>query len=453
MKIALTHFRVGETDGVSLEMEKWKLTLEKMGHEVILLAGSEGATNAYTIDELHYRHPVNEKIVENAYDKLKDYENEILLKQEILDFAQKIEEKVIQFIKDENIDVIIPNNIWSLGWGLPAGIAFANVAKKTEVRFLAHHHDFHWERDRYSKPTCEFVSEFLEQYFPPDLENVTHVVINDIAKNELRKRRGITAQVVPNVFEFNNEWNMDEFNSDLRKTIGVNDNDILILQATRITERKAIELAIKVVGEIQQQLQEQLQSKEDKQFTLYNGKLFTGTNKIVLVLAGLPEAGPNYIKLLKEEALNLNVDLRFINDKVDHSRKMIGSDKVYSLWDAYVHADLITYPSILEGWGNQLLEGIFAKKQIIIYEYPVYCTDIKNNQFSFISLGNTHSVNEKGLVVIEKEKIKSAAIEAISILTNEKMYRDITNKNFDIGNKKYSYEALFQYLSNLSSLN
>ncbi len=31
MNIALTHFRVGETDGVSLEMDKWKIVLEKWG--------------------------------------------------------------------------------------------------------------------------------------------------------------------------------------------------------------------------------------------------------------------------------------------------------------------------------------------------------------------------------------------------------------------------------------
>ena len=34
MNIAMTHFRVGETDGVSLEMDKWKTVLERNGHTV-----------------------------------------------------------------------------------------------------------------------------------------------------------------------------------------------------------------------------------------------------------------------------------------------------------------------------------------------------------------------------------------------------------------------------------
>ena len=34
-RIALCHFRVGETDGVSLEMGKWRQVLERLGHEVV----------------------------------------------------------------------------------------------------------------------------------------------------------------------------------------------------------------------------------------------------------------------------------------------------------------------------------------------------------------------------------------------------------------------------------
>ena len=34
MNIAMIHYRVGETDGVSLEMDKWKKVLEKNGHRV-----------------------------------------------------------------------------------------------------------------------------------------------------------------------------------------------------------------------------------------------------------------------------------------------------------------------------------------------------------------------------------------------------------------------------------
>ena len=62
MKIALLHFRVGETDGVSLEMDKWKIALQKMGHEVVYIAGSKGTTETKTfiVEEIHYKNDRNE---------------------------------------------------------------------------------------------------------------------------------------------------------------------------------------------------------------------------------------------------------------------------------------------------------------------------------------------------------------------------------------------------------
>lgn len=448
MKIAIAHFRVGETDGVSLEMEKWKLIFERLGHEVVFLAGSQGLTDSFIIEELHYKHPVNDRIVENSYDSLKDYPDEESLKKEILDFANKIEQKLLDFIENEKIDLMIPNNIWSLGWGLPAGIAFTNAAKKSGIKFVSHHHDFHWERDRYSHPTCRFVEDYLEEYFPPNLDNITHVVINHIAKDELEKRKGIHAIVVPNVFDFEGEsWKVDEYNHDFRKVIGVEEDDLLILQATRIAERKAIELGIEVVGELQNG--NHLNNLEQ----LYNGKSFGGNRKVVYVLAGLPESTPLYLEHLKNKAESLGVDIRFVNDKIDHSRRIENNEKVYSLWDAYVFSDLVTYPSILEGWGNQLLEAVFAKKPLVVYEYPVYLTDIQDKEFSFISLGDQHTINDQGLVEVANKKIVTAASHASRILSDEQFYQKVTEKNFEIAKKYYSYEALHGHLSNLPIFN
>ena len=90
MKIALMHFRVGETDGVSLEMDKWKIALEKMGHDVVYIAGSKGLTDntTFIIEEIHYKNIRNELIVRNAYEKLIDFK-ESELKNEIFEFAEK----------------------------------------------------------------------------------------------------------------------------------------------------------------------------------------------------------------------------------------------------------------------------------------------------------------------------------------------------------------------------
>lgn len=446
MNIALCHFRVGETDGVSLEMEKWKKVLERMGHRVYLLAGSLGTTDGYVVPELHYKHEENNKFVKNAYERLEDYQNEDEFKRAVMEFANKIEEGLAEFVKKYNIDVLVPNNIWSLGWGIPAAIAFDKVARKLGVKCVAHHHDFYWERDKYSRPTCSFVRGVLDEFFPPRHDLIKHVVINNIARKEMKKRKGLDSTVVPNVFDFEaSAWGVDGYNRDFRERIGLKDNDIMILQATRIARRKAIELAIDVVGELVKE--ENL--KELYNNTLFDGRKFDRDSKIALVLAGLVESEGDYVELLNKRAEEKNVELLFINHIIEHSRCEVDGKRCYSLWDAYVFADLVTYPSILEGWGNQFLEGIFAKKPMVVYEYPVYKTDIKEKGFNIVSLGDSHSIDKNGLVKVDDEIIRGAARECIRLLIDRRYRRDFVEENFRIGKEHFSYQSLKNILSGL----
>ncbi|MBN3525103.1 glycosyltransferase family 4 protein [Paenibacillus apiarius] len=436
MKVALVHFRVGETDGVSLEMEKWKNVLTRLGHEVLFLAGSEGMTQAYVIPELHYKHPMNEKFVFNAFDKLLDYESDEAFAEDVLAFSRTMEAKLIDFIVSEDIDVIVPHNLLSLGWSLPAGIALSKALKATGIDCIALHHDFYWQRDRYAKPTCNIVKEWLERMFPPDLPNIRHVVTNRIYQEELRRRRNIDSVIIPNVFDFEHPvWVKDDYNQSLRHDIGVGEDDIVILQATRIMERKAIELGIEAVA----QLQRRLASSE---LTLYNGKSITNETRFIHVLAGMPESSYEYTEQLRTKAECLGVDLRFINTLIDHSRIHSNGRKIYSLWDAYVIADMVTFPSIVESWGNQLLEAVFAKKPLLIYEYPVYEKDIRQYGFDFISLGNRHHIDSDGLVVVDGGKVEEAADRMAEILTDSHQYDRIIEHNYQIGKTHFSYESL-----------
>lgn len=446
MNIALCHFRVGETDGVSLEMEKWKQVLIQMGHRVYFLSGSDTGEDSFVIDELHYQHPENNKFVKNAYGKLEDYNNEKEFEEDVLQFTHRIERKLDKFLDEYEVDVLVPNNIWSLGWGLPAGIAFANVTRRRSIRCIAHHHDFYWERDRYSKPTCNFVRKSLENFFPPQSETIQHVVINKIAQQELRQRTGLNSIVVPNVFDFNEPaWDIDEYNSNLRKDIGIKNNDILVLQATRIAERKAIELALDVVGEMQKlDFREKLARQR-----LYDTRQFDDNSDIVFVCAGLPESTPEYLNLLKDKAAEKNIKIKFINDVIKVKRSNINEKKNYSLWDVYAHADLITYPSVLEGWGNQFLEAVFAKKPIVVYEYPVYETDIKKHGFSVISLGNKHLVSSNGLLLVSKKVLEQAAQAVIPYLTDAQFRKQVVDNNEKIARHRFSFETLGAVLGSI----
>lgn len=443
--IALCHFRTGETDGVSLEMDKWKKSLEKQGHKVCFISGKRNGVDSLVIEELFYKQPSNDKFVRNAYEKLTDYKTETEFKNDMLEYAKIIEDRLISLIDEYKIDVLVPNNIWSLGWGLPAGIGFADAVKKTGIKCVTHHHDFYWEREKYDNPTCGFIGEWLEEYFPPNMGNISHVVINKIAQKELKDRRGLESTVVPNVFDFAEEvWKLDDYNKDLREKVGLKESDIVFLQATRIAKRKGIELALDVLGEL---------GKEKylnvlRNHKLYDGRTFTTENRIVFIFAGMDESEEGYLDILKEKAKSLNVEIMFINDLIEAEREENGIKK-YSLWDAYVLADIVSYPSLLEGWGNQFLEAVFAKKPVLVYEYPVYETDIKEKGFEIISLGNKFEFCEKKLANVHQKIVEKAAAQCIVQLTNTELRETQARSNFDLGKSYYSYESLGEILKKL----
>jgi len=93
-RIGICHFRVGLTDGVSLEIDKWKRVLEEIGHKVyLLLAGEALSLDATIIPTLHSDHPEIRKIYYNVFHSLKDFPSEEKFSQEIYKIAGHIEEK------------------------------------------------------------------------------------------------------------------------------------------------------------------------------------------------------------------------------------------------------------------------------------------------------------------------------------------------------------------------
>ncbi|KAF2956615.1 glycosyltransferase family 4 protein [Marinitoga sp. 38H-ov] len=428
MKIGLMHFRVGETDGVSLEMKKWKIALEKQKHDVQFIAGTLGKEEGIKIPLLAYEEPRNLIIREKAFQSLGDWSKE-KLKNEI----DKLAEDIYIDLKEKigTFDVIVVNNIFSLAHNLSAAMALNKFVKEKKIKVIGHHHDFYWEREFYSNPTSDYVKEILENIMPPG--DIKHIVINSIAQESIKEIKGVDSLIVPNVFDFEAHlWEKDSYNSKILEKVGIKENDIVFLQATRVVRRKAIELAIDTISELQKDIKNYI-GKE-----IYSGKKIKEDTRIILLLPGLDEE-PLYKKLLIEHAKEKKVNAIFCNELLEEIRDE--NKGTFSLWDFYTISDFITYPSVLEGFGNQLLEGIFAKKPILVYEYPVYEKDIKLSGFEIISLGsNAKKIN--GKYEVENKIIEKCAKEILDILLNKKKAEIITEKNFEIGKKFYSYETL-----------
>lgn len=448
--IGLCHYKVGGTDGVSLEMNKWKTALERMGHVVYFCGGDLGNLNGFVIEELQYRRDDIERITHNAFRHLDDYSTEEELEDDILSLADRIEAKLRTFIHEYSIDLLIPNNVWSIGFNLPAAVALARVTRCFGIPVIAHHHDFHWESFRGMRPTGGVVQRLAQEYLPPQDSSITHVVINSLVKAEFLRRTGLGSTIIPNVFDFSSDpWDVDDYNRSFRESIDVGKDDVLVLQATRIVERKGIELAIALVKELNKP--SNIARLQDA--GLYDGRDFDRQSQIVLVLAGsLKDQRNEYLKRLKQLIKQTGIQARFIGRKIAFQRGEESGHRLYSLWDCYVFSDLVTYPSLFEGWGNQFLEAIRARLPVALFEYPVYQADIKDKGFDVISFGDQAQYSaESDLVSVDPSIIGHAAEQAVETLTNSSMRQEIADHNFALGKRYYSLERLEEYLNQIIS--
>jgi glycosyltransferase involved in cell wall biosynthesis len=444
--IGIFHYQLGLTDGVSLEVDKWKSVLERMGHRVLLCAGRLGNQEGILLPELYHHRPEIEAINQNILglrDDLSPPDLENLLNDKI-DFLEKAFNKIIL---ENKIDVLLVNNIWSVAMNIPAAIALERVRNRLALKTIAHHHDFYWERKLSPNLERYEIRKILEAYLPPKDPKITHIVINSIARLSLQRFKGIPSTIVPNVFDFDGtDWVIDDYNRDLRRTIGLRENDICLLQATRIVPRKGIELAIEVVKALNEPHRRDILQENG----LYNGRHLDAESKIVLVLAGYDRDDPTgvYLQKLKRKANNLGVELRHINTIVGSERSIQEGSKTYALWDTYAIADLVTYPSLWEGWGNQLLEAFRAKLPILMFEYPVYLQDIQDRGFNVISLGSEITGrDQQDLVHIPESVIQRAADQCVVYLTNQAVREEAVSKNYSIAKKHFSFDELERQLN------
>jgi len=447
--IGMLHFKVGSTDGVSLEMDKWKLILEEMGHTVHYAGGDLGTLEGTLIEEMYHHRPDSRKLYDNTFIALTDYDIPSY-EAAFNELAAKNEARLRAWIEEKEIDFLIPHNIWSVAANPTVAPALTKLVRELQIPTFTHNHDFYWERVDGVALTCRAAVDLADFHLPPRDPLIKHGVINSLAQKQLRERKAIDSIVIPNVFDFDApHWEADEYNQDFRERIGLRENDVFILQATRITRRKGIELAIDFVAALNSPERRAKMVGEG----LYNGRSFTEDSRIVFVLAGYAQDDTTgYVGELRDKIAQTGIDALFIEDVVDGRREMRDGQKIYSLWDTYVYADFITYPSLWEGWGNQLLEALRIKLPFLLFEYPVYTADIKQSGLQAVSLGEeVTSWDKNGLAQVPQKAIEQAADQAVALLTNSERHQEMVEHNFQVGKKYYSMDALRKYLTDIMS--
>jgi glycosyltransferase involved in cell wall biosynthesis len=410
VNIGFVSTRLAGTDGVSLEAAKLSEILERMGHVVAYCAGelSSNGPPGVAVDEMHFHHPEIEAIHDAAF--LGD--ESPALRRRITRSAGRLQQAIRGFVDEYDIALLVSQNASAIPMNIPLGVALSREIARTGMRCIGHHHDLPWERKRFRQ--CA-VQELIDRHFPPSGPSIRHAVINTIARQQLRIRRGIESIVLPNVMDYSAEDPSRASRSHIvRSALGFGASDIVLLQPTRVVPRKGIELAV----DLAHGLGEVLQPRAVR----------------LLLTHHATDEGPAYLDRVSEAALDAGVDLvpawdRFVD------RRCHDDESEFDLRDAYECADLVTYPSLYEGFGNALLEAVFYRRPLLVNRYPVYVSDIGPAGFDFIEIEGR----------IEQRTIDHVA----SLLDQPQKIKAITDHNYEVARRSFSYEVAQDRLNEL----
>ena len=399
-----TRFR--GNDGVSLETMKWRAVLERMGYECFFFSGLSDwdPDRSMVVEEAFFGHPKILEIQEESFGKTIRDEK---LSGKIQNVRFKLKTALYDYIKHFKINLLITENAQTIPMNIPLGLALTELIAETGIPVIAHHHDFAWERQRFS---VNCISDYLSMAFPPRLHTINHVVINSEARQQLSHRCGLSSIIIPNVLDFDTPPPvMDDYARDMRKDLGIGDGEALLLQPTRIVARKGIEHAIELASRL-----------KDKKARL-------------LISHQEHDEGSDYYHRTMDYAALMGVEVIIRPDIIGAERGLTEKgQKKYTLNDCYLNADFVTYPSTYEGFGNAFLEALWFKKPVMVNRYSIFQQDIEPLAFD---------------VVIMENYITNDTVNAVrDLLEKPNVVNLLADRNFEIARKFFSYKLLEQRL-------
>lgn len=436
LNVGFVSTRFNGTDGVSLETAKWVDILERMGHHCFYFAGDSDRPpeKVLLVPEAFFEHPTIQAINEIVFSdprgtrdfsemsypglhiphlrSLSDYVRPPATTRRILELKQFLKEKLAVFAAQFDLHLIIVENALAIPMNIPLGLALTEFIAETGFPTIAHHHDFFWERKRF---LVNCVGDYLSMAFPPTLPSIQHVAISPWAAGQLSLRTGIAPMIIPNVMDFDQPPPApDGYLSSLRVSLGLAPDQLMVLQPTRVVQRKGIEHAIELV------------------------KRLNLDAKLIISNASGDE-GDAYERRVREYAALLGVETNFVSEIIG-SRRTTTADgrKVYTLEDVYPLANLVTYPSEIEGFGNAFLEAIYYRRPLVVNNYTIYAVDIKPKGF--------HVIEFDGFITDETVE------QAEAVLKSPDLAGRMAEHNYNLARRYYSYAVLQRRLATLIAM-
>jgi mannosylglucosylglycerate synthase len=215
-------------------------------------------------------------------------------------------------------DLVVAENILSLPLNLDGAAAVEGALRRLGTPTVLHHHDLSWQRPDLPQPP----------EFPPRLPNAAHVTINHLSRKELASR-GIEAVTIHNHFDF--DLPLPD-RAEARARVGIHRDTLLVLQPTRAIPRKNLAGGLRFAESLQQRLPDR---------------------PVQFWLTGPAEEG--YDTELARLVSAAGVPVRC--QEADPA-------------DAYAACDVVSFPSTSEGFGNPLIESMWAHRPVAVAWYP-----------------------------------------------------------------------------------
>jgi hypothetical protein len=139
---------------------------------------------------------------------------------------------------------------------------------------------------------------------------------------------------------------------------------------------------------------------------------------------------------VRDYAALLEVPLALVGDLVAPTRGTTPDGrKIYTLDDVYAQADLVTYPSTMEGFGNAFLEAVYFRRPLVVNSYSIYAYDIR----------------PKGFQVVEFDGfITDDTVEQVrALLERPAIGQQMAEHNYELGRRHYSFGVLQHSLEQL----
>ena len=206
----LLSYRLGGTDGVSVEAAKWEGALRALGFSTRRVAGE--IADHHRPDDVALAWLGRES-----------------------DAAPEPHELVRAL---EGADLVVVENLCSLPLNLAASRAAAAALADHAGRTVFHHHDLPWQREQFAAVTD----------LPPNLPGALHVTINDQSRDELADR-GIRACTIRNTFDLDTPPG-DRY--ETRAGFGFAPDDLVVLQPTRAIPRKNVPAGFRFARRLQE---------------------------------------------------------------------------------------------------------------------------------------------------------------------------------------------------------